>query len=69
MASTTLHQHPNFAACKSEWIEHQLAHVDKDKIRAAYNQLNVRSYLDERRVMLQAYADYLDELRENASST
>ena len=68
MASTTLHQHPAFAACKSEWIEHQLAHVDKDKIRAAYNQLNPRSYLDERREMLQNYADYLDNLRKQAAS-
>lgn len=67
MASTTLHQHPAFSDCKSEWIEHQLAHVDKDKIRAAYNQLGPRSYLDERRKMLQAYADYLDGLKEGKS--
>lgn len=69
MASTLLHQNLAFNEYKSDWIEHQLAHVDKDKIRAAYNQLTPRSFLDERRKMLQAYADYLDELRKNASSS
>lgn len=68
MASTILHQHPIFTAYKSEWIEHQLAHVDKDKIRAAYNQIGPRSYLEERRAMMQAYADYLDGLRAQAKN-
>ena len=41
-------------------IERQLAHSEKDQVRAAYNRAN---YLDERRRMMQWYADYLDELR------
>ncbi len=41
-------------------IELQLAHVPKDQIRAAYNR-SVR--VDERRKMLQHWADYLDKLR------
>jgi len=41
-------------------IERQLAHSEKDQVRAAYNRAN---YLDERRMMMQWYADYLDELK------
>jgi integrase len=41
-------------------IELQLAHVDKDAVRAAYNR-SLR--LDERRKMMQEWADYLDQLR------
>lgn len=40
-------------------IERQLAHKDTT-IRGVYNH---QEYLDERRVMLQVWADYLDELR------
>ena len=41
-------------------IERQLAHSEKDQVRAAYNRAN---YLDGRRRMMQWYADYLDELK------
>ena len=41
-------------------IEKQMAHLDPNKIRAIYNSYE---YLDERREMLQKYADYLDTLR------
>ena len=41
-------------------IEAQLAHKDSNEIRAAYNRA---LYLDERREMLQSWADYLDELK------
>ena len=68
MASTTLNQHPRFQYLKEDWIEFQLAHAQKDRIRAAYNILTPRSYLDERRAMVQSYADFLDGLREAASS-
>ena len=44
-------------------IERQLAHKDKDRIRAAYNRAE---YVEERREMLQHWADYLDSLREGA---
>jgi integrase len=40
-------------------IERQLAHLPEDKVRAVYNRT---AYLPERRKMLQAWADYLDEL-------
>lgn len=44
-------------------IERQLAHKDKDRIRAVYNRAQ---YLDERRALLQQWADYLDTLKNGA---
>jgi len=41
-------------------IERQLAHVEGNKVRAAYHRTE---YLEERTAMMQAYADYLDSLR------
>lgn len=41
-------------------IELQLAHKERNKVRAAYNRAQ---RLDERRKMMQAWADYLDGLR------
>ena len=38
-------------------VELQLAHTDRNKVRASYNHAK---YLEERRVMMQAWADYLD---------
>jgi integrase len=46
-------------------IERQLAHGDTDKVRAIYNRA---AYMDKRRVMMQAWADYLDGLAEKARS-
>lgn len=43
-------------------IERQLAHSEKDQVRAAYNRA---SYLEERKRMMQWYADYLEQLKEN----
>lgn len=45
-------------------IERQLAHGADDDVRAAYNRAE---YLPERRRMMQAWADYLDELRARAA--
>lgn len=45
---------------QSDWIERQLAHGDPDKIRGTYNKA---AYLEPRRKMMQAWADYLDRLR------
>ncbi len=42
-------------------IERQLAHGEKDSVRASYN---FAEFLPERRKMMQAWADYLDKLRE-----
>ena len=44
-------------------IESQLAHAPNYKVRDAYNHAQ---YLDQRRRMLQTWADYLDELRAKA---
>ncbi len=41
-------------------IERQLAHGERDKVRAAYNKAK---YLDTRKEMMQAWADYLDRAR------
>jgi hypothetical protein len=41
-------------------IERQLAHAERNKVRAAYNRAQ---YMDERKRMMQAWADYLDALR------
>lgn len=41
-------------------IERQLAHVEKNKIRRAYNH---SEYLEERKVFMQWYADHLDKLK------
>jgi integrase len=59
MASTRL----NELDWRPDLIERQLAHVEKDNVRAAYNR--AATYLDERRRMMQAWADHLDVLREN----
>jgi len=41
----------------ADWVERQLAHGDPDKIRGTYNKA---AYLDQRRKMMQNWADYLD---------
>ena len=56
MASTLLNENGWSAAA----IERQLAHVEGNSVRAAYNYAD---YLDERRRMMQWWADYLDDLR------
>lgn len=47
-----------------DWIERQLAHGDDDEIRAVYNKAE---YLDQRRQMMQEWADSLDSLRHGAN--
>jgi len=56
MASTLLNEH----GWNRDAIERQLAHADRDSIRATYN---YAEYLPERRRMMQWWADYLDALR------
>lgn len=51
-ASTILNEH----GFHSDVIERQLAHVERNKVRAAYNHAE---YLPERRKMMQWWADYL----------
>jgi integrase len=57
MASTNL----NEMAFHPDHIERQLAHSENDKVRAAYN---YAEYLPERKRMMQAWGDYLDQLRD-----
>jgi integrase len=56
MASTLLHESRKF---RSEVIERQLAHADRNSIRAVYN---AAEYLEERVLMMQWWADRLDSL-------
>lgn len=56
LASTTL----NEQGWAPDVIERQLAHAERNKVRAAYNRAQ---YLPERRKMMQAWANYLDALR------
>jgi integrase len=58
-ASTEL----NKQGWNSEAIELQLAHVERNKTRASYNHADK---LEERRRMMQAWADYLDALASGA---
>lgn len=60
MASTLL----NEMGWPPDVIERQLAHAERNKVRAAYNRA---SYLSERRKMMQAWSNYLDGLRANAN--
>ncbi len=45
-------------------IERQLAHAERDQVRAAYNRAE---HLPERRKMMQGWADYLDDLKKGAT--
>lgn len=44
----------------ADWVEIQIAHVDKNNIRGVYNHA---LYMEGRREMMQWYADYIDQLR------
>jgi integrase len=57
MASTLL----NEQGWNRDAIERQLAHSERNSVRAAYN---YAEHLPERRKMMQAWADYLDKLRQ-----
>jgi len=59
MASTLL----NEQGFNADVIEIQLAHIERNAIRAAYN---YAQYLPERRRMMQHWADYLDGLKAGA---
>ncbi len=63
MASTILNENKLTATTSfgTDEIELQLAHVESNKVRGAYNHAE---YLDSRRAMMQWYADYLDGLKE-----
>ncbi len=62
-ASTMLNENKSKWGIHRDTIELQLAHVEKNASRAAYN---FAEYLDERRLMMQQWADYLDVLKAGA---
>lgn len=59
IASTWL----NELGYRSDHIERQLAHQENDKIRGAYNRAG---YIEQRRQLLQDWADILDRFRQEA---
>jgi integrase len=59
MASTIL----NEQGWNRDAIERQLAHAERDNVRAAYN---YAEHLPERRKMMQQWANYLDKLKAGA---
>lgn len=60
MARTILHERLNI---DPHIIEHQLAHAVPDNLGAAYNRTK---FLDQRKLMMQKWADYLDDLKVGA---
>ena len=60
MARTILHERLNI---DPHIIEHQLAHSVPDALGAAYNRTR---FIEQRKVMMQQWADYLDELKAGA---
>jgi integrase len=62
MARTILDEVLGF---RPDIIEHQLAHQVRDPLGRAYNRT---AHLDDRRQMMQAWADYLNKLKRNKST-
>ena len=62
-ASTMLNEHKSKWGIHRDVIELQLAHVEKNASRAAYN---FAEYKEERHSMMQQWADYLDNLKVSA---
>jgi integrase len=56
MASTLL----NEQGWNRDAIERQLAHAERNSVRAAYN---YAEFMPERKKMMQAWADYLEEIK------
>lgn len=57
-ASTILNEH----GFKPDVIERQLAHCERNKVRASYNHAQ---YLPERREMMQWWGNYLNQIQTN----
>ena len=51
---------------RADVIERQLAHAERNKVRASYNQAD---YLDERREMMQTWADFIDAQADGGNVT
>lgn len=54
---TTFSTNMNEMGWNRDWIERQLCHVDRDEVRSVYNKA---LYLEDRKVMMQAYSDWLE---------
>ncbi len=59
MASTLL----NEQGWNRDAIERQLAHAERNSVRAAYN---YAEFMPDRKKMMQAWADYLDAIKAGA---
>ncbi len=62
LASTTL----NEMRYPADIIERQLAHVERNKIRAAYNRAQ---YLPQRREMMQEWANFIEKSEKTGKAT
>jgi len=62
LASTTL----NEQGFDFDLVESALAHVDKDKVRAAYNRAE---YIEKRRVMMQWWSDHIEAAKSGHTKT
>lgn len=60
LAMSTLKQELHF---RHEVVDRQLAHAPKNKLETAYDRAR---YLKERQIMMQRWADYLEEIERDA---
>ena len=61
-ASTLLHEHIHIHGIDSLTIEAQLAHAERNGVKATYNKAE---YLPQRVKLMNWYADFLDEVKSN----
>lgn len=65
MASTILHQDLEYPP---HLVELQMAHIETNKVKNAYDRINPFSFFERRKEMIQRYADHLDSLRLKAKN-
>jgi integrase len=64
MFSTIAHELYKEHGFHSDIIESCLAHKEKNRVKAAYNRTSKFKYFDEKKELLQWYADWLDKLKQ-----
>jgi len=64
MFSTIAHELYKEHGFHSDIIESCLAHKEKNKVKAAYNRESKYKYFDEKKELIQWYADWLDNLKD-----
>ena len=62
MFSTTAYDLYKDHGYHSDIIESCLAHKERNKIKAAYNRVSKYKYLEEKRKIIQWYANWIDKL-------